>query len=214
MPRNPFTGTIQPWTTLTERSPHGPRPITIEEDGERIDHNLPYYVRCKETREMRAATVRLCDAFGTHLVCPRQTCRRAGACADPDLTKLPYCFHRYRESIRHALFLAAEHRGLYGHGASAQADVDGADGPEPEPFTGVPLVQMLLDRGAPRAVLERPTGIETTEWTCERDPSALASMEDMRQRRLAREARGRRGGSGGPSRRPRNGGAPGRTGRV
>jgi hypothetical protein len=188
MPKSPFTG-HKPWILLPERSPHGPEPITLMADGERIDNNLPYYVRSKEGRNKRAYTVKMCNAFGMHLICPRQGCRRSGTCADADLTKLPYCFHRYRESFRHALFLAMEHYGMYGHDAPNSRQTDFGDAPPPEPFTGVPLVQRLLDAGAPREVLERPTGVGITDWTCERDESAKASMAEMRERRLAREAR-------------------------
>jgi hypothetical protein len=187
MPRNPFTGAIQPWTTLTERSPHGPRPITISADGERVDHNLPYYVRSKEGRNKRAYTVKMCDAVGTHLICPRQTCRRAGACSDRDLTKLPFCAHRFRETIRHAICLAEEHFGLHGRAARAAPGRDFDKAPPPQPFTGKPLIQRLLDAGAPREVLERPTGVAETDWDCESEPAARANMAEVRRARLARE---------------------------
>jgi hypothetical protein len=156
MPKSPFTGE-KPWILLTERSPHGPRPITLMADGERIDNNLPYYVRSKANRARRAATVKLCDVFGTHLVCSRKACRRAGACSDSDLTKLPACYHRHREALRHLLLLAAEDRGLDGPDAP---NTGGAveESEAPQPFTGVPLLKRLLDAGAPREVLERPTG--------------------------------------------------------
>jgi hypothetical protein len=185
MPKSPFTGS-KPWILLPEPSPHGPFPITLMADGERIDNNLPYYTRSKAARATRAAIVKLCDAFGTHILCRRKTCRRASACSDEDLTQLPACYHRNREALRHFLFLAAEHRGLYGRDAPNKGRV-AAESEPPKPFTGVPLLKRLLDAGAPREVLERETGVTETDWACEREPAALASMAEVRRLRLARE---------------------------
>jgi hypothetical protein len=186
MTKSPFTGE-KPWILLTERSPHGPRPITLMADGERIDNNLPYYVRSKENRATRAATVKMCDAVGTHLICPREACRRGSACADRDLTQLPFCAHRYRETIRHAICLAQEYYGLRSGDARAASGVN--EEAPPQPFKGKPLLQIMLEAGAPREVLERPTGLAEADWGCEREPSALANVAEMRHRRLARQAK-------------------------
>jgi hypothetical protein len=85
-----------------------------------------------------------------------------------------------------------EARGMYGIGGNVAAGLAAWGEPDPKQ-PKASLVQTLLEAGAPRAVLERPTSVDETTWTHERDPAALAHMASVRQRRLAREAREKKG---------------------
>ena len=136
---------------------------------------VPHYAR-PENRSQWNMTKGLVDAFGTHLICPRAPCGRAGRCADENRRDLPFCFWHYRGAIRYVFMSEMKRRGLKVGETGLRPDP--APG-EPEPFPEPPrppgrsLLEELRDGGADIDSLRRPADAGEDPWDWERDRTAL-----------------------------------------
>lgn len=72
---------------------------------------IPFYARPENLADWNM-TKWLVDTFGTHLICPRTACRRAGHCSDESRDKLPFCFWHYRGAIRFCVMAKLEASGF------------------------------------------------------------------------------------------------------
>jgi hypothetical protein len=138
-----------------------------------------YYARTPEKRAERQLIVSLVDRFGTHLVCPKRECARAGRCRDGHMGALPFCFWHYRGTLRFVIELMRARLAQEGDGAAEEA------GPREAPATGTrkPRTSMLAElqaAGWPIERLRRPLDAGPDPYSWELDPDARAILAEAR----------------------------------
>ena len=119
----------------------------------------------------RSAAVHLAEAIGLHLLCPLQVCKRARRCAEPDTGLLPLCIWQHRGTVRFALAIAAEQRGMK-HGPAQ--DPKPAFPRRPPPAERDTMIGHLAAAGAPVRDLARAPDDYVDEWTWELNETARA----------------------------------------
>ena len=116
--------------------------------------------------------------FGTHHVCPRPGCRRAGRCMDEDRSRPPFCFGHYRGTIFCMMELFAAQLGMEIGGPAGAASRSRRRATAPRRATCV--LDTLVAAGEPIDFLRRPadSGPDDHDWTD--DPEMLAACDRLR----------------------------------
>ena len=139
-----------------------------------FDTSVPYYDRTPHLRSVRAILVKFVNGFGTHLICQRASCRRAGSCADRNMGALPLCWEQHRGILRFLLCVAGKRFGVTG-----KEPIDEDHELIPEPFTGESLLAEWAREGVDIGMFARSPEDGPDEWTWEAIPEMCELFREM-----------------------------------